>query len=674
MAGALTAPGRPFADRIVVPGRAIVPGGRSPIRLRTESIWRELGSTELRTMAPVLRRLDGIWRDLDANLRAVGEAIDAARAAGDHVYPTWLYNERRFQKLVADYERQMLALTEDLKRRVAQGQADAVAQALRDAPKTLASVADQMKTTFPEAAGNISSTAIAEAFDTVGPGVLSQTLAQTAEGTPLAALIAEIAPTFATQVTGELTAGIVQGRSVADMVRNVRRIAQAPATRIRTIVRTETLRAYRESTRAIYDAADVVDGWIWHSATDATTCPVCWALHGSEHETTEVMGTHPNCRCTMLPKVKSWDDLSDDLGLTESIDELPTNFEPAGSDLFAKLTPAEQKGILGPARFEAYKNGELTLESIPRATTSRFGPGVRSANLDELGLSHYGPGGDYWTQKRAVGKPKAKPKPSKPKAIQPENLTDDELRKRANANMEARLLGDPEPYPGLKFRPADTRRPAWNQLDAERASKALRGHVEDMAEELRAALPEISGWPQNVAYGKIGGPQGWFTTRGLWPPRRTKTRSQDVYDNIIAMDVRYEPTAATTYLHEFGHWLDLAYASTNHPGRPSLIAALRGSDRYLAIKAARTAETRGIYRRHLAYVLRDRECIARAFTQYMGTRPGASAAAKAAWKRQIDAWSGNGSIYYGEAYYWEPEDFKPIAKAIEAWLKAIGVQ
>ncbi len=73
--------------------------------------------------------------------------------------------------------------------------------------------------------------------------------------------------------------------------------------------------------------------------------------------------TH-NCRCVMVPKTKSWDDILSPLGIDSSgIEDTSVQIE-SGSDWFNRQDEATQRDILGNAKYEAFKNGDFTLDDI----------------------------------------------------------------------------------------------------------------------------------------------------------------------------------------------------------------------------------------------------------------------------------------------------------------------
>lgn len=129
-----------------------------------------------------------------------------------------------------------------------------------------------------------------------------------------------------------------------------------------TIARTEIIDANRMSSHLTYrDNSDVILGWRWLSALTARTCAACWAMHNSIHEMDEFQIGHPNCRCTPVPILDD-DDTMGDLG----------NPEVA----FRKLTEGTQRKIMGNARYDAWKGGDVSLRDLAGV---RDNPGWRKS-------------------------------------------------------------------------------------------------------------------------------------------------------------------------------------------------------------------------------------------------------------------------------------------------------
>lgn len=135
------------------------------------------------------------------------------------------------------------------------------------------------------------------------------------------------------------------------------------------MMRTVQLYSYREANRASYLAnRDVVTGWIWWAELDGFTCPSCIAMHGTEHPLTQELDDHHNGRCTMLPQV---------IGATNDV--VP------GAQWFESLNEEQQRAILGPGRFEAWKDRKFIIADLPTQRDDEVYGKMRTAKtLKEL--------------------------------------------------------------------------------------------------------------------------------------------------------------------------------------------------------------------------------------------------------------------------------------------------
>jgi SPP1 gp7 family putative phage head morphogenesis protein len=209
---------------------------------------------------------------------------------------------------------------------------------------------------------------------------------QLVNSSALAALTEDLPAATAIAVRDALVDGILNGRGPRVTARAVRDALGSSTARALTIARTETLRAYRAAALDTYRAnSDVVKGWVWHATLDGRTCPVCWAMHGTEHTLDATLGSHPNCRCAMVPQTVTWRQLGF-AGIRE------TGWQPQlGSDLFAQASEAVQLAVLGPGKFAAYQAGELALEDLVQPTRStRYGKGLRERSLRDALRSREG--------------------------------------------------------------------------------------------------------------------------------------------------------------------------------------------------------------------------------------------------------------------------------------------
>lgn len=132
------------------------------------------------------------------------------------------------------------------------------------------------------------------------------------------------------------------------------------------IARTELAHAERAGIFAAMEADRNVSEWVWTSRLSSTTCPYCWSMHGTVHPLSEQMATHPACLCR--PQAHRW-----------------RSARVSGEDRFAALDRDQQREILGPAAFEAYRTGLITLPDL-RATSvhPELGPVGGTASLSSV--------------------------------------------------------------------------------------------------------------------------------------------------------------------------------------------------------------------------------------------------------------------------------------------------
>lgn len=174
----------------------------------------------------------------------------------------------------------------------------------------------------------------------------------------------------------ELVRGLVGGanpRTVASrMLKKTERRFNGGLSRALTIARTETLDAHRAAAQLGEKAnADILDVWVWTATLGDRTCPACWGMHGTEFPLSQPGPEgHQNCRCVRVPKTKTWAELG-----FEGLDE-PESLLPDAETEFDALSPATQRDILGPKRYDAWKAGDHPMSSW---ATKRSTPGWRDS-------------------------------------------------------------------------------------------------------------------------------------------------------------------------------------------------------------------------------------------------------------------------------------------------------
>lgn len=172
-------------------------------------------------------------------------------------------------------------------------------------------------------------------------------------------------------IKSTLIKGIALGESpretAADMLHRIGDRFALGRVRAENIARTEMVDAYRDAARQSRHAnSDVLAGWMWICALNSDrTCLSCIAMHGTVHPVDEPgPNDHQSGRCTGAPVVKTWRELGIDM---DEPDPLPV---VTGPEWFEGLTAAQQLGLMGRKRFDAWKAGTYPPElwSVTRTT------------------------------------------------------------------------------------------------------------------------------------------------------------------------------------------------------------------------------------------------------------------------------------------------------------------
>jgi SPP1 gp7 family putative phage head morphogenesis protein len=345
---------------------------------QAQSFREQLLSGDRRTAAVMIRSYGTAYASIDREIDRIRMRIFDLRQQGveKERFAPLLYQEKRVQALRDKTLAEIGKFAQRSDIVVGGAVGEAVIAGSQDAQRL-------MQTTIPEGIAVAPATIEGQPVTAFSPdevglrtGALEQLTGVIQPGQPVASLFQSLGPEAANTVTDALISGLALGKNPQEIARMMRDALGGNLTRALTIARTETLRAYREASRAEYLAnQDVVDGWIWVSAASERTCASCWAQHGSEHPLDEVMATHPRCRCSMVPKTKTWEQLG--FGRTPESVKIPQ-----GSSLFAKLPVEQQQKILGPSKFTAYRGKKIALSDlVARRQSPVWGPSTSEASL-----------------------------------------------------------------------------------------------------------------------------------------------------------------------------------------------------------------------------------------------------------------------------------------------------
>lgn len=328
----------------------------------TRSYLASLEAREDQALSVLSSRLRGIQANVQQDLDALLARVARAREAGEDLSPSWLYRERRYrlvlQRLEDDLVEAMAATAEE---------AEVVRQVAATRGRQFAGSAMGVEGTMSD----------------WSPEAMRAVLAGAEGPTPLATLLHALAGESVQAVRVALITGVATGKGVPWMTRRVAQGLDVPRWRAETIVRTESMRAFRHATRASFqEALDVVAEWTWTAALDSRTCVGCLGMHGSTHPVTETLDGHPRCRCVMVPRTVDWADLlgDDAAGLADTRPSIPT-----GQEWLEGQPESVQRAVLGPGKFKAWKEEGVTLpEMVTQVDSPEWGTHRREASLREI--------------------------------------------------------------------------------------------------------------------------------------------------------------------------------------------------------------------------------------------------------------------------------------------------
>ena len=337
---------------------------------------RDLLAKERSAASELVRVYGEAWKRIKAELERLHTEYEAAKARGEKVDVSWIYQYNRARAFRDQVERELLTFAQYADGKIREQQFEAIEAAESHAERLIRLALGKP----PDG--------LAVGWNRIDRASVETLLGMTQAESPLHQLLLSIAAAGAKDAEKALVQGMLLGRNPREVAVDLRRVLGTTLSRALTIARTETLRAHREATRASYQAnGDIVKGWIWHSALDTRTCAMCWAMHGTEHSIDEVLDDHPNGRCSMIPKTSTWEEIGAKYGIDLSGIPDTNPVIESGISQFEKLPAEQQIAILGQAKYKAWKDGQFTLSDLVGRKRSKIWGTMRyEKSLKELRL------------------------------------------------------------------------------------------------------------------------------------------------------------------------------------------------------------------------------------------------------------------------------------------------
>lgn len=318
---------------------------------------REFRAAILARDRAMLRELTAQYRPIIATARArladVAALIARRARAGVPQTPGSVVRLGEYQALIAELEallhgyagRTAALITAEQRRRIdaAVGHARALVEA--QLPGQVASLA-----------------ALGVSWATVNPEALEVMVGSMRDGTTLRSYLErQIVRGTVERLTSTLASGIGDNPRVT--ARAIRGQLAGGAVQAQRIARTETLRAYREATRAQYEAnSAMVKGYRRVEALDSRTCAACWIMDGTLYASESEMDEHVSGRGFTVPEMVS----PRELGIPMDAPPL-YEYEDTGRARFLRMGEDQQRRIVGNDRlYDAYRSGRIGLNGLVR--------------------------------------------------------------------------------------------------------------------------------------------------------------------------------------------------------------------------------------------------------------------------------------------------------------------
>lgn len=587
----------------------------------------QVAAREQATASRIVSYYANVFQRIEHSRQLLEASIVDAQNQGVVISPSWFFQQDRLDELKRQAAMEVARFAQYADEVTKQGMAGMI----QDAQDHASGLFRQM--------------GVAGTWADLNEGAIQALLGAASRGSPLQTLFAGLAPGMDDAITQRIVTGLALGQNPVTVARGLRDVLNVPLHRATTIARTEQLRAYREASRASYRRnRDLVNGWTWISAKDKTTCPACWAMHGSHHPLDEPMAAHPSCRCTMIPDVE---------GATLVI--------PPGSQDFDHLSPADQRAILGPGRYEEYRSGRQRLEDFAHIHHDPlWGDSVQVANKQEAAQN---------AARRA-----AQPPPPPPKAIKP----------------------PASPRPAQTPTAAPTGIPAGTIPVTDRITAPKGSQWEEVQRALRA-INKVHG-DGDLAPIKFSAARAGADYYGMFRASST-TAYHEATNRVVTkrlykleLNQKMKTHGELTAAHEVGHALD--YLVINQPNRfasrelsgamGKVIEAATNSQAVQTIEswiANPPTDDHRLMKSYLRYLDKPEEIWARAYAQYIAEKSGDPVMlAQVAQERERQKRKlviGGQTIEYEETgpivpKHWTSEDFAPIRAAIDDLFRLKG--
>lgn len=317
----------------------------------------DLLAREADQMRIMARRWLQMETSLQGSFDALALEIENLRLKGESIPVSKLIRMQRYRSLLEQISEQLSLYADFADQTISNGQRELIGLGINHASEAIRSY---YRTYNRVAAG----------FDILPFSAVENMIGLAGDGSPLRALLQASWPDAVDGLTTQLINAVALGKNPNDTARAMRKGFGVGYTRSINIARTEQLRVYRTAAVQEYKASQVVKGYKRLSARDTRVCLAClMADDGTIYDLDVVFEEHPQGRCTTVPVV---------IGL-------PAVEWQNGQNWFLSRTPDEQRAMMGPGAYDAWKSGSFDLgDLVKRVHNDTWGTSLQTTTLKEL--------------------------------------------------------------------------------------------------------------------------------------------------------------------------------------------------------------------------------------------------------------------------------------------------
>jgi hypothetical protein len=325
----------------------------------------DLLAQEAAQQVEMAKRWIGVERSLEGQIDALSLELANLAKSGVQISPGKIYRLERYQKLLAQAQEQTALYARYADGLITQRQTALVALGVEHAVEAVGLVGP-----------------IGMAFDRLSSAAVESMIALIAgkagDGGSLGQLLLDRMvkqPGAWERLTTNLVNAVAQGWNPRKTARMMRDDLSQGLDKALVIARSEEIRAYKTANLQSYQASGAVRGIMRLTAHDSRVCGACLADEGTVYPVDTIIPDHPQGRCGQIPVVNGA--------------RMPE--WTRGEDWFKTQPEDVQRSILGPGKYDAWKEGRFGFGELKMAThNATWGEGVKVASLKDLGIAKAG--------------------------------------------------------------------------------------------------------------------------------------------------------------------------------------------------------------------------------------------------------------------------------------------